>query len=159
MELYFDTSVIVKIYVQEAGSAEVVDFLVRHGVPLALNILQEFELRNAFALKHFRGEISQKEYQALLAQLEHDIKLGRLRKIISVWPAVMQAAMGMSAKRSGEVGCRAIDIIHVAAAKIQKCSLFVTNDDRQMKLASLEGVKVVGIGGLPKAGGGGSSIS
>ena len=40
------------------------------------------------------------------------------------------------------LGCRTLDILHVAAATLLGASLFVTYDQRQAQLADLAGLKV-----------------
>jgi hypothetical protein len=41
--------------------------------------------------------------------------------------------------RTPVIGCRALDILHVAAARLCDATLFVTADQRQATLAEAEG--------------------
>ena len=41
------------------------------------------------------------------------------------------------------IGCRSLDILHCAAAKILNAAEFVTNDARQKKLAAVLGLNLV----------------
>jgi predicted nucleic acid-binding protein len=44
--------------------------------------------------------------------------------------------------RTTNIGCRALDILHVAAARLCDAAIFVTADKRQATLAELEGRSV-----------------
>ena len=50
--IYFDTSLLVKIYVPENGSAEIISFIEKNNSVLLFNQIQEFEFIFAFAKTH-----------------------------------------------------------------------------------------------------------
>ena len=45
-------------------------------------------------------------------------------------------------ERTPGIGCRALDVLHVAAARLCDASLFITADKRQAALAKAEGREV-----------------
>ncbi len=56
MSLYYDSSVIVKLYAREDLSDTVARFVMRQGQAVVVNRLHEIEIRNALRLKRFRNE-------------------------------------------------------------------------------------------------------
>ena len=57
--------------------------------------------------------------------------------------AVFIRAEQLSAKCSGEIGSRSLDLWHVAAAMEAGCDTFVSFDSRQRKAAGLFGLQVL----------------
>jgi predicted nucleic acid-binding protein len=140
---YYDTGVLVKLYVPESGSQEVQRFVGERGMAIDVNDLQDCEARNAFSLKVFRREISPSEVASLRAKWERDRGDGRLRRSILPWPEVFQKSSELTEAHSAETGCRTLDVLHVAAALIMRATEFVTLDDRQRRLASAAGLSTV----------------
>lgn len=58
---YFDTSLILKSYVPEAGTEVALAILREHSGPFPFSHLLELELRTAIRMKHGRGEITAAE--------------------------------------------------------------------------------------------------
>jgi len=133
--IYFDTSVIVKLYVLEDGSEEIFNVVKKNKKPLLLNQLQETELKNAFSLKAFRKEISSIQLSALTTKFQRDITIGRFVRQKVDWNSIWELAQKLSKEYSISMGCRTMDIMHVAIALYFNCSSFFTNDERQKKLA------------------------
>jgi hypothetical protein len=50
--------------------------------------------------------------------------------------AVFEKACQLSRKHSGRLGCRSLDILHVAAALVARASVMYTFDENQKKLAA-----------------------
>lgn len=142
MNAYFDSAVIAKLYVQESNSAEAVQLVSTDTVPYVLTHWQEIEVRNALRLKFFRREISDDELRASLAAFDEDISIGRWQRPDYALPEVHDRAAQLSARHAAEIGCRTLDIFHVAAALIIGTPEFVSLDDRQRELAKREGLKV-----------------
>ena len=57
MSLYYDSGVLVKLYVREESSDTVARFVAARSEPVIVNDLHELETRNALRLKRFRDEI------------------------------------------------------------------------------------------------------
>jgi hypothetical protein len=58
------------------------------------------------------------------------------------WTEVHRIAERLSAARTKTEGHRALDILHVATARVLQAQEFLTFDERQSKLAQAEGLKV-----------------
>jgi predicted nucleic acid-binding protein len=141
--IYFDTSFLIKLYIPGIGSEKVFSFVKENGEPLLLNQLQETELKNAFALKAFRKEITSSQLSALLTKFKRDVETGRFIRKVVEWEQVWALAQKLSKEYSISMGCRTMDILHVAVAQQLKVDLFLTNDDRQRQLASAMNMNVL----------------
>jgi hypothetical protein len=138
--IYFDTSLLVKIYVPEKGSEEIISFIEKNNSALHFNQIQEFELTNALSLKLFRKEISKIQHAHIKLKISKDFSLNRIQRVILNWIEVMDSAVLLSQKHTSAVGCRTLDILHVAAATQNNFKYFLTNDPRQMMLAEKAGM-------------------
>jgi predicted nucleic acid-binding protein len=141
MKSYFDTSVLVKLYVPEEDSEAICTFIQNRGKSIAINSLQKTELKNAFALKAFRQDISYTELEELLNQMKEDIRRDRITLVKVDWIKLWEVAQDYSLRFTGTIGCRTMDILHVAAAKVMNAEEFYTNDKRQQKLTEAIGIK------------------
>ena len=61
------------------------------------------------------------------------------------WVDVFRVAVDLSTKHTVKTGSRSLDILHVAAALLLKTDRFLTFDERQSKLATLERIGIVSI--------------
>ena len=142
MDAYFDSAIIAKLYVRELNSADAARLVSTDKPPFALTHWQEIEVRNALRLKLFRREITATELSASLAAFDEDISTGRWRHTDYVLDDIYDRASQLSARHAAEIGCRTLDIIHVAAALVLGLTEFFSFDERQRELARREGLKV-----------------
>lgn len=142
MDAYFDSAIIVKLYVQEATSPDAIRLVGACTTPYPLTQWQALEVRNAIRLKSFRGEITPAEMNQSIAAFEQDIATGRWQRPTYNVATVEQKAEELSAAHSVTLGCRSLDIIHVAAALVIGSKEFVTFDARQGALAKQTGLTV-----------------
>src|ERR1051326_7748498 len=87
----------------------------------------------------FRREITPVEMTQSIAALEQDITTARWEKLSYPAAAVEQKAEDLSAGHASVLGCRTLDIIHVAAALMMGAKEFLTFDHRQGALATAAG--------------------
>jgi predicted nucleic acid-binding protein len=142
MDAYFDSAIIVKLYVQEATSPDAIHLVAAYVVPYLLTQWQELEVRNAIRLKAFRAEITMAQMNLSIAAFEQDIAAGRWHRPVYSASTAEQKAAELSEGYSATLGCRTLDIIHVAAALVLGAKEFITFDDRQGKLAKRVGLTV-----------------
>ncbi|MFP4377328.1 MAG: type II toxin-antitoxin system VapC family toxin [Spirochaetales bacterium] len=139
--IYLDTSAFLKLYILEDGS-EIVDGVVRdQSDPLPVWDLLRAELTNALRLKEFWGELSHGEADRLLASFNDRLRRGQY------WaPELDQVALLAEftklSSHTVEIGCRTMDIFHVACALQLAPDHFVSFDKRQRLLAELAGLQV-----------------
>src|SRR5436190_14692354 len=142
MDAYFDSAVIVKLYVQEITSPDAIGLVGAYAPPYMLTQWQALEVKNAIRLKAFRAEITAAEMNQSIAAFEQDMATGRWQRPAYTAAAVEQKANELSAGHSAVLGCRTLDVIHVAAALVLGAKEFVTFDGRQGALAIQVGVTV-----------------
>ena len=143
MSLYYDSGVLVKLYVREQMSDAVTAFVARRGEAITVNGLHELEIRNALRLKRFRSELDATQLAASMAMLAGDIARRRLIRGAFDWQLVRDEAERLSGTASTTIGTRTIDLLHVAAALSQGVTGLVSLDHRQCAAARLAGLEVV----------------
>jgi predicted nucleic acid-binding protein len=141
IEVYADTSVLAKLYVSESNSSDAIALVGNYRPPLPIVALHEIELRNALRLKVFRQEMSDQQLKGALGDWQLDLSQGRMRRVATDWDEVMRRAEELSAKWTPKLGSRTLDILHVAAAVVLKCRVFLTFDNRQAELARKAGLR------------------
>lgn len=140
---YFDSAIIVKLYVREANSPDAIRLVEACDAPYWLTPWRELEVRNAVRLKAFRKEITAAEMNQSIVAFEQDIASGRWQRPAYAVGAVEKKATELSNNYSASLGCRTLDIIHVAVAIVIEASEFVTFDARQAEMAKQAGLKVI----------------
>ena len=146
LSAYFDSSIVTRWYVPEAGSGPAIRIRDTYEPPAILTHLHRVELTTAWHLKVFRRELRLETVVQALADLEHDVDAG-------VWepPAydlgdVHERAERLARRHAAALGTRSLDILHVAAALSLGSSDFVTGDRRQASLAKAAGLTTVLVG-------------
>jgi predicted nucleic acid-binding protein len=142
MNAYFDTAIILKLYVREATSPEAVRLANECPTPYLLTPWQEIEARVALRLKAFRKEITAAEMEASVQAFDEDVLSGRWRKPNYEEATVWRHARELCDRHASKIGCRTLDLLHVAIALSLGVSTFVTFDERQRAVAKLEGLIV-----------------
>ena len=143
MSLYYDSGVLVKLYVREESSDAVARLLAKRGEAVILNDLHELEMRNALRLKRFRDEIDDEQLAASMAMIASDLAVGRLIRGGIDWRSVCTEAERLSAAATTAIGVRTIDLLHIAAALNRAASGLVSLDHRQRAAARMSGLELV----------------
>lgn len=139
---YFDSGVLVKLYVSEEWSDAAVDLVQGAGEPVLFTHLHEFEVTNALRLKAFRDEVTGSELRRALAALSEDQAGGRLWCPHVEWPSVFLRAVRLSDEHTRGLGGRSLDILHVAVALGLGRTHLVSMDDRQTAVARAAGLSI-----------------
>ncbi|MCP5526339.1 MAG: type II toxin-antitoxin system VapC family toxin [Verrucomicrobiales bacterium] len=142
MVVYADTSFLFSLYAQDANTAQAGEVASGLRAPLAFTPWHRHELRNAFRLALFRGEMTAQQCETLLATTEADLQAGALAETALAWGDVFGEAEALSAAKVAKLGTRAADVLHVAAAVTLGSREFYTFDARQQALAKAAGLKV-----------------
>ena len=141
---FFDSSVLAAFYLAEPHSAAARRAVAR--VPVVpYTALHHLEVRNAFRLLVGWKRMTVAQSAAVLSRLEEDIAAGRLAQTHVDLDAALLRAEELSARHSGRLLTRSLDVLHVAAALELSCPRFVTLDTRQSKLAAACGLKVINL--------------
>src|SRR5262245_59058319 len=126
---YFDTSVIVKLYVEEQGNPEAVALVQTHH--LLSSVILSLEATSAFARRRTIGELSVETFAIVLQHFHEDIQFFEW---VELTPLVRQEAESILCAHP----VRTLDAIHLASAVIFKSQLelpalpFITGDHRQL---------------------------
>ncbi len=139
MRIYLDTSALIKLYIIEDGSELVDNIISDNAAPLPVWDLHIIEFHNALKLKVFRDELNEKEALHLSILFNERKKAG-----IYYSPELDRRDHTdlclTYTDFSAEIGCRSLDIMHVAAASLFKADRFLTFDGRQAELAEKVGL-------------------
>ena len=140
--LYADTSFLASLYLLDANTHHAQSCLPQEGA-LFLTPFGQLELSNAIRLALFRGQINPSQQQAAEKLIEKDLQSGWLSLVAVGWSDVLVQAESLSSDYTARIGCRTLDILHVALAKILSVDGFLTFDNRQAELARKAKLKVI----------------
>lgn len=141
--VYVDTSVLVKLYVREQYSREAANWLKTNNEAVPKTTLHELEFTNAVHLKQFRNEMTRQEAALITERFnQHETRGVYYRPRID-WSDVFFRSMDISNKQTRHIGCRSLDIIHIALALSMRADRFFTMDKRQAELAAAVNLPVV----------------
>ena len=142
---YLDTGLVVKLIVEEPLSARVREFLQRRAVAVAYTRLIEIETVNTLHAKRFRKEITSAELKQCLALIGDLLNEGRFFRPSLSLDDVALESLRMLPAITTITGCRTLDLMHVASAKLLGWREFVSSDQRQLQAAAKANLKVVDI--------------
>jgi predicted nucleic acid-binding protein len=150
MPAYFDTGILVPLYVKELFSPAIKFFLDGRSEFVPIHLFHRLELENALRLKVFRGEMDDDRCREVLDKIRGDIGEGLIVLRPVDWVNAMEEARRIGAKMTTKAGCRTLDLLHVAIAVQWEAEVFVTADDRQLKAARAAGLRTVDVRTLPR---------
>lgn len=142
MSCYADTGFLVSLYKMESTSARAAEVMSDLEPPIHLSPLGELEMHNAFHLSVFRGELSGKSAAEKKMLFLDDLKKGIFIISPMSGPSLYAKAIDLADRYSINLGCRSLDLMHVAAALLLGTETFLSFDERQIKVAKAEGLKV-----------------
>lgn len=134
MRVFFDSSALVKRYIGEVGTAEVLAWC-DQATELAVAVIAVPEVVSAFRRLVREGRISEAQYAERKADLRADLADALL---CDTSPQVLQRAI--TALEAYPL--RGMDAIHIAAALVIGADVFVSADARQCVAATGLGLRV-----------------
>lgn len=141
--IYADPSALLKLYLQEPESPLMARWRGRIRGPLWVTHHGRLELLNGIGLAAHRGIVDQSIHNAALQALDDDFAAGRYVQADLLWRATLKRACDISREFTRIIGCRSLDVLHVASAQELGLRSFVTFDDRQKRLAQAVKLKVL----------------
>ncbi len=139
--IYLDTSAFVKLYIFESESVPLQRFIASQDHPLPVWDMLEAELCNALRLKVFWGELTESQAANQIAHYERRKQIGQYF-VPGVSRTALMVAFHALSRETARIGCRTMDILHVAFARQIEPQRFVTYDERQRELAKFAGLNV-----------------
>lgn len=144
MKTYFDSSALVKIYVNEPNSERArQEVVAARQVPVTW--LHTLEIGNTLRVLAGRSALTSEEAHAHLGHFDDDRQAQRLADVSPDWPKVFHEAVQLSKRHAEKLLCRSLDVLHVAIAVELGCTRLVSADGRQLALARTVGLTVVDI--------------
>jgi predicted nucleic acid-binding protein len=144
---YVDPSALLKLYVHDKESAQMSAWRARVKGALAVTHHGRVEIINGICLAAFRRYITPEARADALASFEEDFEEGRYVQADVLWRAALKRAAELSRKHTPVLGCRSLDVLHVACAVELQLKNFLTFDRRQQKLAKASGVTPIHLSG------------
>lgn len=131
--IYLDTGCLVKLYYPEPDSHQVA--LRVAGKVICYSPLHELEFTNALHQKAFHRSATAAQVQAAKALVAMDTEAAVLKRVSLDWEAVYRDAVILADNHTAAIGCRSLDILHCAIAKVIGANDFISTDGRQIRLA------------------------
>lgn len=144
MKYYCDTSVLASIYLQDSHSHKTVQWLQKAELPIPLSLFSELELMSAIQQRLFRKEITHEEVSKSHYYFQKNFHQG-VYKRVSFEGQEYEQALELVRRHTASIGCRTLDVLHVASALLLNIREFVTCDTRQKLLAQTAGLKVLNL--------------
>jgi hypothetical protein len=141
--VYADPSALLKLYLHQPESAAMNTWRRRTRGALVLTLHGRAEIVNGICLAAFRGVISAAAKDDALASFDEDVASGRYAAADLLWRAALQRAADISRQHTAALGCRTLDVLHVASALELGLPRFLTLDARQSGLARAVGLRLV----------------
>lgn len=139
--IYLDTSAFIKLYFRESGTETVHELVTGQDDPLPVWDLLEAELTNAFRLKVFWQELLPAEADKL-ATLFRERKQKGQYFVPELDRVNLMESFHQLTHHTADLGCRTVDIFHVACAQQLTATTFASFDQRQRNLADRAGLNV-----------------
>lgn len=141
---YWDTSVLLKLYVQESDSDRFAGLLAQPGEVIHTSEFSRLELLRAFWGKRLDGAIRAGAEKALLRRFDQEVELGRITLVsqrAEAWKQ-FEGVLETCYKRAQPVRLRAFDALHLATALAAKATEIVCTDTRMRAGATLLGLRL-----------------
>ena len=140
---YVDPSALLKLYIHEPESAAMNAWRARVRGALPITLHSRLEIANGISLAAFRKAITTGAMADALLSFEEDLAEGRYVEIDVLWRATLRRAADISRTYTPKLGCRSLDVLHVATALELGLRDFVTFDGRQRHVARAVGLKSI----------------
>jgi predicted nucleic acid-binding protein len=140
---YVDPSALLTLYIHQRESATMNAWRARSRGALAITQHGRAEIVNGICLAAFRGDITADAKDDALASFDEDFAQGRYMQADLLWRATLKRAGELSREHTPVLGCRSLDVLHVASALELGLRRFLTFDLRQRRLARAVGLKPV----------------
>ncbi len=136
--LYFDTSYLVRLYLDDAG-ADLVRSLAE-GDDIACSLHGRIETVAAFHRVHREKRLSRVSYLALLDQFDEDEAAGAF-SWLPIAETLLHRIQAIYRKASADLFLRAADALHLASAQENGFTAIYSHDERMLAAAPLFSLK------------------
>jgi len=113
--------------------------------PMPYTLLGELELLNALNRGLGEKAFARSSYDAVFRKIADDEAAGFLERCAINQIRHFEKARQLSKRFTGQLFCRSLDVLQVAAALVVGAETFVTFDAKQAKLAAAAGLKIISL--------------
>jgi predicted nucleic acid-binding protein len=138
---YADTSVLLSLQVADMNAREAFR-LIEQSDGLVWTPWQRVEFNNALRALLYRKQVTSAQFAGVEMSMRTLVESGHLKPCPLPAYSLWQEAEKLSITHTAAMGVRTLDLLHVAAARVLRCTSFVTFDTRQTKLAEASGLRV-----------------
>jgi predicted nucleic acid-binding protein len=142
-KIYADPSALLKLYLNEPESRAMATWRGNIRAPLWVTHHGRLELINGIGLAAHRSIVTAAIHDAALAALDQDFAQGMYAQADLLWRATLERASDISREFTRVIGCRSLDVLHVASALELGLRSFLTFDARQKQLARAVKLRLV----------------
>jgi len=139
LSAYADSSFVVSLYLTDVHSPEA-RRRVQDAPPLILTPLHRAEWAHALAQHQFRGTVTAEKARRAHALFVSD-EAANLWRQAPLPENAFELCADLARRYGPKLGMRTLDTLHVACALELKADRFWTFDERQAKLAKVQGMK------------------
>lgn len=132
MKIVFDSSSLVKRYIEEVGS-QFIDGLLETATEFGLSVLCVPEVSSALNRRVREGKLPPTDYETIKQHLLADAADATM---LDLTPVVIIRSLTLLENNP----LRAMDALHIACALVWKADLFVSSDERQLSAAQHHGL-------------------
>lgn len=143
MGSFFDTGVALKLIVSEPLSGTVLSYVKKRKVSLPVTRLIELEMETALNAMVFREHITSAQLATAKDLLTELTKDGKFLPVGLSLDEITAESLRLSPSITRKTGCRTLDLMHIASARLLGCKEFVSSDQRQLRAAKLAGLNPV----------------
>ena len=143
LQVYADTGLLCSLYTPDTKTEEANRWIQQVSPPLPFTWLHQVEFRNALRLRVFRNQISTAEREGVLKTFLGDLAQGFYVQSNPEISEVLLEAERLGSSHTETLGCRSLDVLHVAMALVLGAETFAGFDQRQNQLAARAGLKTL----------------
>ena len=138
--MYMDTSALLKLYKMEKHSSRVRKYVTSRGKRVTLTALHELEFSNAIYLNQYHGVLTEAEAMKILRWFHEDIEQQRYQRVEIDFAIIFVDALNIVRQYTARIGCRSLDVMHLAAALHCGAKVVVSFDKRQLEVCGQLGL-------------------
>jgi len=142
MNLFFDTSALVKFFHNEDGTDKVTDLIENSDNEVWILDIAKLEFRSAVFRRFRNGEIEKEELNTALRFFSEQLISFNVE---SIGPGVLKEAENLLDDYGMDFGLRTLDALHLGAFQLisEKDWVFITSDKNLTEAAKASGAKVL----------------
>lgn len=139
--LYLDTGLVLKLLVAEPLSPAVHTFIAARGAPIWYSRIIVLEVENTLQAMRSRRQLSPAELASVRSLVEQLILEQKFLSPSLTLDAVADELLRLAPTITARTGCRTLDLLHIATARLLDAPEFISTDRRQLAAAKLAGLR------------------